>query len=224
MNRRSFLSAAGGLGLLASPLGAMAQIAPYNLSPGLPASPSDTVIVELANFNCSRCHAVNSHFDRLKDAARSRGVDLRFAPLVWERESQWPDRVYYSWRDLYPESEKIIRDVIFDGIHREGMRFEDLAQTTAYIVRRQITERALLINPNFDMDTLVARANTDIGLLSEIKASRLVEQSGAQELPVFMWIAGGEVLHVVSPDEAGNDPRAIAQLMHHTILSFGEKS
>lgn len=220
MNRRSFLHAAGlsavGLGLLSTPLGALAQ---YSRSPGMQASPNNTVILELANFNCSRCRAVNDQYQRMHQAAREHGYDMRFAPVVWEQQPLWPDRVYYAFRDLYPEAESLARNALFDGIHREGMRFENLEQVLAYFERRQVPQAALSVYPNFNAAQLAERANSEDVLFSEIKASRLIEQSGAEEVPVFMWVRDGEVIHAITPAEANGDARALVQLVLRTIIN-----
>lgn len=220
MNRRDFLHALGisgaGLGLLSTPLGAAAQ---YSRSPGMRASPKDIVILELVNFSCSRCRAVNDQYSRLHQTAREHGYDLRFAPVAWEQQSLWPDRVYYAFRDLYPEVEHLARTAIFDGIHREGMRFENLEQVLAYFERRQVPQAALSVYQGFNAAELADRANSDDVILSEVKAARLIEQSGAEEVPVFLWIQGGEIVHAVTPAEANGDPRALVQLVLRTIIN-----
>lgn len=220
MNRRKFLHTLGlsgaGASLLSTPLGALAQ---YSSSPGMRASPKDIVILELVNFGCSRCRAVNDQYPRLQQVAREQGYDLRFAPVTWEQQSLWPDRVYYAFRDLYPEAEHLARSAIFDGIHREGMRFENLEQVLAYFDRRQVPQAALSIYQGFNAAELAERANSEDVLLSEVKAARLLEQAGADEVPVFLWIRGGEIIHAVTPAEVNGEPRALVQLVLRTIIN-----
>lgn len=170
--------------------------------PGLPASPSGLVLVELANFHCPRCRQVNDHIDRIRSAAAQQQIVFRFAPLAWEGQSLWPDRVYYAVRDLYPAAEGLVRDMLFDAIQREGQRFEELPQVLAYFERRQLPQQAQKLVGTFDMLSIADRAASDVALLSEMKAGRLIDLSGATEVPVFVWIREGEVVKSVSPTDA----------------------
>jgi len=213
VNRRNFLRA-GAASLLALP--AARVLAQYNTSPGLPASPSGLVVVELANFYCNRCRAVNDHFDRLQQAARAAGNDFRFAPVAWEGQSFWPDRTYYATRDLFPAAEGLIRNAMFDGIQREGMLFESVSQVIAYLERRQVPEKAMKLDPKFSLAAIAERAVTDDAMLAEAKAGRLVNLSGAEEVPVFVWVQDGQVLKTISPRDAA-EPVGLAQLVFREL-------
>jgi hypothetical protein len=192
---------------------AMAQ---YSTSPGLPASASGIVVVQLANFHCPRCRNVNDHFERLHQAALDAGHDLRFAPVVWEGQSLWPDRVYYATRDLFPQAESLVRDAMFDGLQREGMLFESITQVIAYLERRQIPEKALKVNPQFSLAAVAERAGTDDTMMSEAKAGRLANMSGAEEVPVFVWVQDGQVIKTISPRDAA-EPIALVQLTYREL-------
>lgn len=216
MNRRDFLGGAGQLGaamILGLPALARAQ---YGASPGLAPSPTNVVLLELVNFHCSRCRAVNDYADRLHEAAASVGIDFRVAPVAWERQSLWPDRVFYATRDVFPLAEGLIRTALFDGIQREGMQFENLEQTIAYLERRAIPQRGQSLYTNFSLVPIAERAITEAVLLSEAKAGRLLDMSGAQEVPVFLWIKGGEVVHMVSPQDA-SEPANLVRLVQQTL-------
>lgn len=203
MSRRQFLAAclAGSL-----PLVSLAD----SLSPGLPASPSGTVLVELVNFHCPRCRTVNDYHDTLSNAARASQMTLRFAPVAWEGQSLWPDRVYYAVRDLYPRVEGLVRDALFDGIQRDGLQFEEVSQVLAYLERRQLPKQAKALDPAFDLLAIADRAVSDITMLSEMKAGRLLNLSGASEVPVFALVRGGEVIDTLSPANA-TEPAALVQ-------------
>ncbi len=198
MNRRDLLLA----GVAAALLPGRAAFAQYNTSPGLTASPSGIVVVELANFGCNRCRNANDHFERLRDAARAAGHDLRFAPVAWEKQSVWPDRVYYATRDLYPAAEGLVRNAMFDGLQREGMLFESITQVIAYMERRQVPENALKLDPQFNLAAVAQRAITEDALLPEAKAARLVSMSGAEYVPVFVWVQDGQIIKTRSPRDA----------------------
>ncbi len=215
MKRRDFMRAGVAAGLLMPTLGAWAQ-ARYNYSPGLNASPSGVVVVELANFYCNRCRTANDHFERLQQTARAVGHDFRFAPVSWEGQSLWPDRVYYATRDLFPAAEALVRNAMFDGLQREGMIFESVTQIIAYLERRQVLEAALALDPNFNLAAIAERAATDVTMLAEAKAGRLVNLSGAQEVPVFVWVRDGEVIKTLSPSNAP-DAIGLVQMVYREL-------
>lgn len=215
MNRRSLLRLGAACMLMLPAAGAFAQ---YNTSPGLPASPSGVVVVMLANFFCPRCRSVNDQYDRLLQAARDGGSDLRFAPVSWKGQTQWPDRVYYATRALYPATESLVRNAMFDGLQREGMIFESVAQVMAYLERRQVQEAAIKIDPNFNLATIAEKAGEDETLLSEAKAGRLVNMSGAEEVPVFAWVQDGNVIKTLSPQDVG-DPVGLAQRVYRELTT-----
>lgn len=203
MNRRIFLKLVGGVPLAAS--------LPLLSSGSAVAAPVNNVaLVELINFGCNRCHTVNEFAETIKNAARDAGIPFRVAPIAWLNQSPWPDRVYYSVRDLYPNTEGLVRDALFDGIQREGQRFEDLPQVMAYLERRQLVERALKLDSKFNLATLAERAVSDEPLVSETKAVRLAALSAAQETPVFIWLQEGEISKVMSPADF-DEPVQLAQ-------------
>lgn len=216
MNRRNFLLA-GAAGLTLPFGNALAQ---YSRSPGLPASPTGVVVVELANFYCNRCRAANDHYDRLVQTAQSMGVDMRFAPVSWEGQSLWPDRTYYATRDLFPAAEGLIRNAMFDGLQREGMIFETLSQVIAYLERRQVTEKALKLDAKFSLASIAERAISDDTMVAEAKAGRLINLTGAEEVPVFIWVKDGEILKAKSPRDA-NDALSLVQLVYREMLKDG---
>lgn len=225
MNRRNFLrtsltGAAGvaSLGLLP----AASALAQYSTSPGLPASPSGIVVVELANFYCNRCRTANDHFDRLLQAARGAGYDFRFAPVMWQGQSMWPDRAYYATRDLFPTTEGLVRNAMFDGLQREGMIFESISQVVAYLERRQVPEAALKLDPKFSLAAIAERAGIDETMVSEAKAGRLVNMSGAQQVPVFVWVQDGQVIKTMSSRDAA-DPFALVQLVYQELMKTASK-
>lgn len=218
MNRRQWLSTSVVAAAGAAMPSAWAQ---YSRSPGLPASPSGIVVVELANFYCNRCRQANDHFERLQQAARAAGHDLRFAPVSWEKQSLWPDRAYYAMRDLYPAAEGIMRNAMFEGLQRDGMLFDGVTQIAAYLERRQIAEQVLQLEPRFNLATLVEKATTDDTLLAEAKAGRLVNLSGAEQVPVFVWVRDGELLQTRSSRDA-NDVIGLIQLVYRDLIQSAQ--
>lgn len=215
--RRDLFRFAGGAALMLATGTSLAQSSGAPPPPTLAPIP-DVVIVELANLYCDRCRRVNDYFPRLQKLAAEAGLSLRFAPVTWEGQSVWPDRVYYAARDLYPSSEALIRDTLFDGIQREGMAFENLPQVLSYFERKQIAQRALGFDPKFNLAEVAARAAHDDILNSEMKAARLVVMSAASDVPVFVWLRDGEIIKTISPRDS-QDPLALVQLVQREITT-----
>lgn len=198
MNRRDFLKGAAALLTVAVPGMSAAQAA------------TSKALVQLINFHCSRCFAVNDQHARIAQAAAEAAVDYRAAPIAWGEQSMWPSRMYYSLRDLYPGSEHAARDAIFEGIHKEGQRFETLDQLVVFLERFEVLKSAQALHQGFNLDTLRAHAESDAPLAAEIRAIRLLEQSAAEEVPVFVWVENGLMTQVISPAQAA-EPGALVQ-------------
>lgn len=212
MRRRAFLEHGLGLAAAAASLPSLAQYT----APGLNASPTGVVVLMLANFHCSRSRGVNDHFDRMKSAAEEVGLGFRFAPVAWEGQSLWPDRVYYAVRDLYPHAEGVVRDALFDGVQREGLMFEELSQVMAFFERRQLVQRIRSSLGDFNLAAIAERALDDVVMVSEMKAGRLLNLSGAVEVPVFVWVQGGDITEVITPAQA-SEPVPLVQLVLRAI-------
>lgn len=183
-------------------------------SPGLPASPTGVVVVELINLHCPRCRAVNDSEPLLKKSALAAGMDLRIAPIAYTNQSPWPDRVYYAARDLYPGSEDLIRDTLFDGVQTDGLEFEDLPQVLSYLQAHEVPAKLVARFPNFSLNSLADQATSDAPMFSEGKAARLVQQSGADAVPVFLWIKDGQITDAIAPksdDEGG--PQLVQEVL-----------
>ncbi|GBG14398.1 DNA repair protein RadA [Novimethylophilus kurashikiensis] len=206
--RIKLISSLVGLALL--PLTAMADMP----TPGVAAGPTDTVLVEIINFHCPRCHAVNDQFDTIAQAAKEAKIPLRVAPAAWEGQSLWPDRFYYAVRDLFPGAENIVRDALFDGIQREGQNFEELPQIISFLERRQLPQRIKQTVPKFDLLAVADRAASDITLVSEVKVGRLVDMSGATEVPVFAWVHDGKIKQLISPADASEPGPLVQKVLH----------
>ena len=205
LSRRRFLAALG-LGLASCRLYADMPI------PGLRASPSGAVVVEIINFWCPRCRRVNEYYDQLHAVSVAAGSPLRIAPVTWEGQATWPNRVYYAVRDLYPEVEGLLRNMLFDGCQQEGMLFENLAQVMSYLELRQIPRLAQQRHISLDLLAIADRATSAEPAISEFKANRLLNLSGADAVPAFVWVREGEVSETISPADAP-EPGALARLV-----------
>lgn len=211
-DRRSFLLKATGAGAVAvssfSPLTVLAQAV----------KPKLITIVEVANFQCSICRAMNDHYGRIVAQAAEKQIDVRFAPVAWEGQSLWPNRVYYSMRDLYPQSEKLVRDAIFTGIHDEGQPFETLMQVVTYLEGKNIPTLLQEKGVRLDWGDVVRRAEGNEPLFSEIRAGQLIELAGVEEVPSFIWLKDAKVDKLISPTQAPEVGR-LASLVIKTINS-----
>lgn len=185
-----------GLGLALLSFTATAESGPA------PKADGQTVLVEIINFHCPRCKAVNEHYVQIATAAKEANIPFRVVPATWQGQSLWPSRFYYASRDLYPGLENTIRDALFQGIQEEGLAFEELPQVISYLERLKLPQRIKAVLPEFDLLAVAERAASDEPLLSEVKVSMLIEQTGATAVPVFAWVREGKVVHVLSPDDA----------------------
>lgn len=174
------------------------------------AKPKYTTIIEIANFHCSRCRAVNDNFERVQKAALAKKIDLVFAPAAWEGQTPFPNRVYYSLRDLYPAAEPIVRDTLFSGIHDEGQPFETLMQVVTYFDRKGVSDKILELYPSFTWAEAIERAESNEPLYSEIKAGQLIELGGVEEVPTFLWLGDAKISHVISPRDAPEAGRIVS--------------
>lgn len=210
--RRNFLFGVAGAALQ-SPAWASEL---YGRLPGQLPSPTGVVALELINFHCPRCRAVNLSVPRFHTLASSVGIDFRVAPITWEGQSPWPARMFYSTRDLFPKAEVFVRDVIFEGIHRDGLTFENLQQTVAYFEKRDILKKGLSVHENFSLAAIAERTADETLLIAEIKAARLLEKSGARDVPVVLWIKDGDIQKSLSP-APGSDAASFVQRVVHEL-------
>lgn len=201
-SRRTFLKSTAAAGASALAPFAFAQTAPgFNLV---------TALVEVFNFRCPRCRAVGDWAPRIEAAAKAAGVIYRPAPIAWTAEELWPDRFYYSARDLYPETAPLLRETLFEGFHNSGQTFEALANVLAYMESTGADAKAVQLNKNFNMMHVADRATTDDALYPIAKVVRLLEQTDAEEVPVFLWITGGSITKAMGPSDA-NEPAVLAR-------------
>lgn len=175
-------------------------------------------VVELANFYCSRCYAVNAFFGDMQRVSYDAQIDLLFAPMSWNDQSEWPTRVYYAARDVYPRLEPLVRDGIFAGIHQDGLPFESLSQVGAYLDRQGIFEQARVQYPDFDWMRIATVADSDEPMYAQARAVRLVEVSGIEEVPAFLWIGDSRVIRVLAADQLP-EPRALSTQILNQLRS-----
>lgn len=178
-----------------------------------PASSLQTTLVEVFNFRCPRSRAVNDWTAKIKAGAASAGIYYRPAPVAWTAAELWPDRFYYAARDLHPAAAPAIRDVLFGGIHDFGQTFEELAQILAYFESSKGDEKVVKADPGFNPLAVADRAGTEDALYPVIKAARLLEQTNAEEAPVFIWVTGGTVEKVISPADASEPPVLVRKVL-----------
>lgn len=160
----------------------------------LPTNRNQVALVQLINFGCSMSRQVEAESDRIAQVAKDRGVAYVIAPVAWETQTLWPDRMYYALRALHPEWAGAARLALFNGMQRSGMKFEDLAQVTTYLEQDPVLHEAIT-QKGINWAGAVVLANQDDPLISEAKALRLLDKSGAEDLPAFLWVLNGEIIH-----------------------------
>lgn len=201
-SRRMFLKSAAASGAAVLAPQAFAQTAE---GPNLV-----TALVEVFNFRCPRCRAVGDWSSRIEAAAKAAGVLYRPAPIAWTADELWPDRFYYAARDLYPETAPLIREALFNGFHDAGQTYEALANVLAYLESSGTDAKAVTLNRSFNIVRVADRATTDEALYPIAKVVRLLEQTDAEEVPVFIWVQGGSITKAIGPSEA-SEPAVLAR-------------
>lgn len=213
MNRRQLIAAGASVVGLTAASTTFGQSAP---------AAAQAALIKLVNFHCPRCRQVNVHTDRIARAAANAGMSFRYAPVAWEGQSLWPDRVYYTVRDQFPGAEGLVRDMFFEGIQQEGLRFEDLPQVLSFLERRQLAKRALAAEPTFSLVQIADQAASDLSLFSEIKAARLLDMVAAEEVPVFVWVVDGDIRSILAPAAAAETPTALVQRVLGRIAEINQ--
>ena len=206
MNRRRALQALAGGAAVICAQNVFSQSSP------------DIVVVQVANFMCSNSRQVNLQYDRILAACNYAGVGFRFAPVTWQDQSEWPARIYYAVRNLYPKAESVLRDALFDGMQRKGLAFETVSQVMAHLTNNQLDVAATKLEPSFNLATIVqASAKEDIEV-SMLRAIRLTALSEVEMLPSFLWIQGGEIIKVLDGNAAPS-PANLASLFVKTVTT-----
>lgn len=215
MRRRDFI-AGGAATLMLAALPAWSR----SLPPQVPAAAG--ALVELINFSCARCFAVNAHRERLSAAAAQANLELRIAPVYWDNQSPWPSYAYYAARNLSPQAASYVLDELFAGMHQEGQKFEELSQVLAFLERRQVPAALAEKGITLHLPALAKEAASEAVKTSELKAARLLALSGADEVPVFLWVREGEVKNILHPGHA-DEPTALVGVVITALNESGKK-
>lgn len=189
LSRRLFM----GAGLLACCAPVLAT--QKNTPPIVSERYSRVALVQFINFGCALSLQMNQNYERIRETAASAGVEFRVAPVAWQHQGMWADMVYYAARDLYPGFEIPVRKALFDAFQRDGIRFNDVLQVLVYLRQHPDILYILEKNPGISMQAWQTQAESSEPMVAEYKAIRLLESSGVDQLPAFLWLSDGRIIH-----------------------------
>jgi protein-disulfide isomerase len=153
------------------------------------AAPPSFYVVEIANFGCAHCRAMDPLIPSLIAATTAAGGEFDFAPLVWDDQSEARDMVYYAVRQQGPDVAAAVRASLFKGIQDNSLPFEDVAQVEAWL------QQDVPVSVGIDYDQLARDLNTDVlTRLPEAKTARLAKAAGVSATPTFVFIKDGAVV------------------------------
>jgi predicted DsbA family dithiol-disulfide isomerase len=146
-------------------------------------------VVEIANFACAHCRAMDPLVPSLIAATTAAGGEFDFAPLVWDGQPEARDMVYYAARQQGPDVAAAVRTSLFKGIQDNNLPFEDVAQVDAWL------QQDVPVSVGIDYDQLARDLNTDVLThLPEAKTARLAKAAGVSATPTFVFIKDGVVV------------------------------
>lgn len=150
-------------------------------------------LVEIANFDCPYCYAINKHHPRIKRAAERAGMRFVYAPVPSssDYENAWRERAYYAARHL-PGMEKAVRDALLQT--QEAPRpVRSLDEVTAWLdlMIPQVRWR------DFANDHVAATNTT--GVIE--RSVRLALAAGADSFPSFLIVSSQGVELIPLPGD-----------------------
>lgn len=156
------------------------------LSPSILLAGNPAYIVEIANFSCPHCAAMERHYEEIERAAEATGGSLSFAPISWGDQSDWRDRFYYSAAINNKADAELIRRSIYRAAAQSGQPLENIYQVKEWLLQ----DVGNLIN----IDEIQEGAyDEDVEAALE-KTKRLIAISGIQSVPSYIIIRDGAVI------------------------------
>ncbi|HLO96782.1 MAG TPA: thiol:disulfide interchange protein DsbA/DsbL [Burkholderiaceae bacterium] len=141
INRRDFAAAAAGLAALNVPLLAQAQGGPVEgrhyqkLQTPLPTAPGKIEVVEFFWYGCPHCYifepALSAWVSQLPADVAFRKSHVLFRPNMRVHQ-----RTFFVLEALGKEAE--LRGKIFDAIHRQGQRLDELDAMAAFLAKHGV--------------------------------------------------------------------------------------
>jgi predicted DsbA family dithiol-disulfide isomerase len=173
-------------------------------------------VVEIANFACSHCRAMESSIPGIADAAQQAGGKYVFGPIVWDEQPIARDLVYYAARIQGNRVERAVRASLYKAVQDNGLLLEDAGQTMAWLQQD--------IGPEvpIDFSRLSQDAADSVTALSEVKAAKLAESAGVTGTPTFVFLKDGKSVAILSANPGEASPSALASRVKAEILDISK--
>ena len=218
-NRRNFLGKLAVTGLIGAPfLGSYARAQEAIEGISLEPDNQDSVsLVMLVNFFCANSYQANFQTARIVESCQIGKIGFRFAPVSQEPQTPWPDRIYYTVREMYPLTEPLVRNALFEGTQKKGLPFESMSQVLTYLMNTGVDKKALEIDRQFDLSKIANICTADEIDFIRFKAIRLSIICEKSILPVFLWLKNGEIIKELSPEDHPNVPILVNNVVKSII-------
>lgn len=174
-------------------------------------------VVEIANFSCPFCLAMEPAGAEVRRATEATGGRFVFAPLtLQEGASNWRDRLYYAARNQGPKAEAAVRGALFRGAQDLNLPMENLDQTLVFLAEE-------LSSLGLDWERLRQDALDPTTSESYQRALWLAASAGIDAVPAYIFIVDGEITTAVGRNPATNDLSSLRREVLDKIKELSEK-
>lgn len=174
-------------------------------------------VVEIVNFSCPYCAAMESSGGDLRRAVEATGGRFVFAPLTLQEDrSNWRDRLYYAAREQGPDAEVAVRRALFRGAQDLNLPLENLDQVLVFL-GDELAAQAI------DWERLRKDATAPATSEAYQRALYLAASAGIDALPAYIFIVDGEVAASIGRDPATNDLSALRRNVLDKIQELSGK-
>lgn len=161
--------------------------------PAAAAGDARPALVEIANFDCPYCYALNQHHRRIEQAAARAGYRFIYAPVPNHARfaSAWRERTYYAARNL-PGLESNVRSALLETQQApKPVRTLDEVITWLSMMVPEVRWREFANNHVTSPET--------IGAIE--RSIRLAQRAGASSFPSFLIVSSRGVELIPLPTE-----------------------
>ncbi len=174
-------------------------------------------VVEIANFSCPYCLAMESAGNELRRATEATGGRFVFAPISpQEGASNWQDRIYYAARNQGPKAEAAVRAALFRGAQDLNLPMENLDQVLVFLAED-------LSSLELDWVRLRQDALNPSTLESYQRALWLGASAGIDAVPAYIFIVDGEIVDAIGRNPTTNDLSALRREVLDEIKKLSGK-
>ena len=183
MNRREFIAAAAAL--LGSAVSASA----------FARASKKVTVVEIAALTCPVCQKMMEASEGLSQQLAVRGVQYSFAPIAASTPEQvFGPLAYYAARAQGDRVANRVKRSLFDAYVTNGLQLTSPTQVIEWL------QSDIGISTPIDYKSIYQESHSPDAQNALGRAYRLVQLSGAVDLPSFIIVAAQRVSEVISPN------------------------